>query len=308
MKRVIGIGETILDILFKGDTPVKAVPGGSTFNSMISLGRMGVDASFISEVGNDRIGKMILDSLQDSGVDSSCVCCFADGKSPLALAFLDEKNDAEYLFYKDYPNNRLDVEFPKITSEDIVLYGSYFVLNPVLREKTKAFLEYARECGATLYYDINFRKTHITERVKLAGALLENLEFADIVRGSADDFLYLYNMTDAEYIYKDKIKFYCPNFIFTCGDGDVHLFTKEFSKSYKVKDVEVCSTVGAGDNFNAGVVYGLVSGNVAREELGSLSQKRWDKIIGCGLDFSAHACTLIENYIDKKWADGYTAG
>ena len=34
MKRAIGIGETVLDILFKNDQPQKAVPGGWTFNSI----------------------------------------------------------------------------------------------------------------------------------------------------------------------------------------------------------------------------------------------------------------------------------
>lgn len=305
MSKIIGIGETVFDILFKNGQPVKAVPGGSVYNSIISLGRVGADASFISEVGDDKIGKIILEHLHDSGVDASSVCCFSGGKSPLALAFLNERNDAEYLFYKDYPNNRLEVEFPKIEQGDIVLYGSYFVLNPVLRDKTKAFLEYAKECGAILYYDINFRKNHIAERIKLGEALIENLEFADIVRGSADDFRYLYDMTDAEKIYKEKIKFYCPEFIFTSGDGDVKLFTKDFTGTFPVKQVEVVSTVGAGDNFNAGVVYGLLSAAVERDSLASLSKNEWCRIIACGLDFSAHACTLIENYVDKEWATNY---
>ena len=305
MGRVIGIGETVLDILFKNGQPVKAVPGGSVYNSIISLGRMGLDAAFISEVGDDRVGEMILSHLRDSGVDASAVCCFSGGKSPLSLAFLNERNDAEYLFYKDYPNNRLEVEFPKIGPGDIVLYGSYFVLNPVLRAKTKAFLEYAHEQGALLYYDINFRKTHAPERIKLAEALIENLEFADIVRGSADDFTYLYEMTDADKIYKEKIKFYCPNFIFTSGDGDVRLFTKDGSERYPVKKIEVVSTVGAGDNFNAGVVYGLMRAGATREALPAMDGVEWNRIMGCGLDFSAHACTLIENYVDKEWAENY---
>lgn len=305
MSRVIGIGETVFDILFKKGQPVKAVPGGSVYNSIISLGRVGAEATFISEVGDDRIGEIILSHLRDSGVDASSVCCFSGGKSPLALAFLNERNDAEYLFYKDYPNNRLEVEFPHIEKGDIVLYGSYFVLNPVLREKTKAFLEYAKESGATLYYDINFRKNHVAERIKLGEALIENLEFADIVRGSADDFNYLYEMTDAEKIYKEKIKFYCPNFIFTSGDGDVQLFTKDFTERFPVKEVEVVSTVGAGDNFNAGVVYGLLCESVESEMLPLLNNEQWCRIVSCGLDFSAHACTLIENYVDKEWAANY---
>ena len=53
MKRVIGIGETVLDILFKDDQPQKAVPGGSTFNSIVSLGRAGVPCAMVTEVGGD---------------------------------------------------------------------------------------------------------------------------------------------------------------------------------------------------------------------------------------------------------------
>lgn len=305
MSKVIGIGETVFDILFKNNQPVKAVPGGSVYNSIISLGRTGAEATFISEVGDDKIGKIILSHLRDSGVDASSVCSFSGGKSPLALAFLNERNDAEYLFYKDYPNNRLEVEFPKIEKGDIVLYGSYFVLNPVLREKTKAFLEYAKASGAILYYDINFRKNHVAERIKLGEALIENLEFADIVRGSADDFNYLYEMTDAEKIYKEKIKFYCPEFIFTSGEGDVKLYTRNFTATYPVKKIDVVSTVGAGDNFNAGVVYGLLAAATEREALPTLNETEWSRIISCGLDFSAHACTLIENYVDKEWATNY---
>ena len=305
MSKVIGIGETVFDILFKNNQPVKAVPGGSVYNSIISLGRTGAEATFISEVGDDKIGEIILSHLRDSGVDASSVCSFSGGKSPLALAFLNERNDAEYLFYKDYPNNRLEVEFPKIEKGDIVLYGSYFVLNPVLREKTKAFLEYAKASGAILYYDINFRKNHVAERIKLGEALIENLEFADSVRGSADDFNYLYEMTDAEKIYKEKIKFYCPEFIFTSGEGDVKLYTRNFTATYPVKEIDVVSTVGAGDNFNAGVVYGLLAAATEREALPTLNETEWSRIISCGLDFSAHACTLIENYVDKEWATNY---
>lgn len=306
MGRIIGIGETLLDIIFKNGQPVKAVPGGSVYNSMITVGRMGLDAAFISEIGDDKVGSIILSHMKESGVDASSVTLFKEGKSPLALAFLNEKNDAEYLFYTDYPGDRLDVEFPRIMPGDIVLYGSYFVLNPQLRAKTKAFLEYAHGQGALLYYDINFRKTYANDRIKLAGALIENLELADVVRGSADDFTYLYEMTDADKIYNEKIKFYCKNFIFTSGDGDVRLFNANGSACYPIKKVEVVSTVGAGDNFNAGISYGLSVLGISRDTLPEMSQEQWDKVMGCGLDFSAHACTQIENYADKQWAAEYS--
>ena len=85
-------------------------------------------------------------------------------------------------------------------------------------------------------------------------------------------------------------------------------FARGVNAVYPVKQVDVVSTVGAGDNFNAGVLYGLVKGEVTREKLAQLTAAEWDGIISNGLDFSAYACTLIENYVDKEWAKNYIKG
>ena len=68
MRKVIGIGETILDIIFRGDQPSAAVPGGSVFNGIVSLGRMGANVGFISETGNDRVGNIILQFMRDNNI------------------------------------------------------------------------------------------------------------------------------------------------------------------------------------------------------------------------------------------------
>ncbi len=95
-KRVIGIGETVLDILFKNDQPQKAVPGGSTFNSIVSLGRAGVPCAMLTEVGGDHVGDIICNFLVDNGVSSEYVCRHENAKSHITLAFLNEHNDAQY--------------------------------------------------------------------------------------------------------------------------------------------------------------------------------------------------------------------
>ena len=151
MQKVIGIGETVLDIIFKNEQPIGAVPGGSTFNCLISLGRSGVKASLVSETGNDHVGRRIIDFIEKNGVDASCVYVYPDSKSPVSLAFLNEKNDADYIFYKDHVNDRLEFSYPDIQKDDIVVFGSYFAVNPVIRPQVQAFLEYARNRGAILY-------------------------------------------------------------------------------------------------------------------------------------------------------------
>ena len=163
MKRVIGIGETVLDILFKNDQPQKAVPGGSTFNSIVSLGRAGVPCAIITETGGDHIGDMICTFLERNGVSSEYVCRHKGTKSHITLAFLNEQNDAQYEFYKDHATDLLDNQLPQVTREDVVLFGSFFAINPVIRPVVSAFLRGAKEAGAWLYYDVNFRKNHIAE-------------------------------------------------------------------------------------------------------------------------------------------------
>ena len=147
MRKVIGIGETVLDIIFKNDQPIGAVPGGSVFNGIISLGRSGVPASFISETGNDRVGKTIIKFLEENHVNGDNMFVYPESKSPISLAFLNEQNDAEYIFYKDHPHDQLEFVYPDIQADDIVMFGSYYAVNPVIRPQVAAFLDYAKTKG-----------------------------------------------------------------------------------------------------------------------------------------------------------------
>ncbi|GFI00277.1 carbohydrate kinase [uncultured Phocaeicola sp.] len=305
MRKVIGIGETILDILFKDNQPTAAVPGGSVFNGIISLGRLGVNVSFISETGNDKVGDIILKFMRENGVSTDYVNVFPEGKSPVSLAFLNERNDAEYLFYKDYPRLRLDVAMPEIHRDDIVMIGSYYAVTPQLRDKVKELLDQAREKGAIIYYDVNFRSTHKNEAIKLLPVILENFEYADIIRGSVEDFENMFGLADADKIYKSKIEFYCPYFICTHGGKEIRLYTKGMKKHYDVEPLQTVSTVGAGDNFNAGVVFGLLKHRIRRDDLEELSEDDWDHVIRCGKDFSADVCMSLSNSISKSFAAGY---
>ena len=304
MRKVIGIGETVLDIIFKNDQPMAAVPGGSVFNGIISLGRSGIDASFISETGNDRVGKKIINFLKDNNVNTDNINVYPESKSPVSLAFLNECNDAEYVFYKDHPRDQLDFIYPDVQKDDIVMFGSYYAVNPVIRPQVVAFLDYARNHGAILYYDVNFRSAHKNEVMKLTSNILENLEYADIVRGSIEDFENMFNMSDADKIYRGEIEFYCKRFICTNGSKSVELRSSKLKKSYPVDDTPTVSTIGAGDNFNAGFVYGLIKHGVDKEMLeAGLSEEQWDNLIFSAQQFSYNACQSLNNSIDKDFGD-----
>jgi len=304
MRKVIGIGETVLDIIFRNNQPIGAVPGGSTYNAMVSLGRAGVSAQFISETGNDRVGALIRSFLEENHVDSQYVCVYENSKSPLSLAFLNEQNEAEYLFYKDHPNDQLDFVMPEINSDDIVMFGSYYAVNPVIRPQVKGFLDYAKQNGAILYYDVNFRPSHKTEVVKLTPNIIENLELADIVRGSNEDFQVMYGIDSADKVYDAEISFYCKKFICTQGASPLVLHADGcLRKEYPVTLIEkTVSTIGAGDNFNAGLVFGMIKNGITRDSIDrGLTSEQWDNIIASGMAFSAECCKSLDNYISVEF-------
>ena len=305
MRKVIGIGETVLDIIFKNDQPIGAVPGGSVFNGIISLGRCGIPTSFISETGNDRVGKKIISFLKENNVNAEYLYVYPETKSPISLAFLNENNDAEYIFYKDHPHDQLDFVYPDIQPDDIVMFGSYYAVNPVIRPQMVAFLDHAKNKGAIIYYDVNFRASHQHEVMKLTPNILENLEYADIVRGSSEDFEILYKKTDADALYRSQISFYTKNFILTQSKEPVELRAEGgISKQYTIEQGEVVSTIGAGDNFNAGFVYGLIKYGVTREMVRTgFSEDLWDQIISCAIKFSANVCQSIDNSVDVAFGE-----
>ena len=306
MRKVIGIGETTLDIIFKDGQPISAVPGGSAFNAIISLGRAGVNTTFIAETGNDRVGRCIIDFLKENGVNADYVNVFPDSKSPISLAFLDEENNADYLFYKDHPHDRLEFVYPEVNADDIIVFGSFFSVNPVVRPQVADFLEYAHKRGAILYYDVNYRASHKDEIMKITPNLIENLEYADVVRGSRDDFSILYRMPEAQRVYTAEISFYCKKFICTDGANPIEVRAENgFGKAYDVpKNDHVVSTIGAGDNFNAGFIYGLIHNGITKDDiLRGLSEAQWDQCIACGQQFSAESCKDIYNYISKEYGE-----
>lgn len=303
MRKVIGIGETMLDIIFKNGKPIEAVPGGSTFNGIVSLGRAGVKTVFVSETGNDRVGEYVRDFLRDNNVDTSAINVFHETKSPVSLAFLDKDNNADYIFYRDQKHDHMDFAYPDIQKDDIVVFGSFYAVNPALRPQVSGLLEYARQRGAIIYYDVNFRKAHQADVMKVTPNLIDNLEYADIVRGSKEDFEVLYKKDSAERVYRAETSFYCKRFIYTDGPNPVSVFSNNgFHKEYAMPKTETVSTIGAGDNFNAGFIYGMIKYGVTRDDVEQgLSEEVWDKLIATATAFSADCCKDIFNYISKEF-------
>lgn len=300
-KHIYAVGETILDIIFRDGQPRAARPGGSSFNAAITLGRLGAPVTMISEMGNDRVGDLIASFMTENGVDTGSISRYEEGQSAIALAFLNQESDAEYQFYKDYPHQRLQVEYPEFGSDDLLLFGSFYALNPGIRPRLKRLLQKASEAGVLVLYDPNFRSTHLAEREDLLPVIMENMEFATMVRASDEDLLNIFHVKRAEEAW-EQVKAHCKVLIYTANAHGVTLMTEHLRMHLEVEAIEPLSTIGAGDTFNAGIIYGLYLRGVRREQIGALGRKEWEQILKGAMAFSKEVCLSYDNYLPVEIA------
>lgn len=302
MPTIYAIGETIYDIIFRENQPRAAKPGGSMLNSAVSLGRCGLKVEMITEIGNDQVGRVVLDFLHENGVSASFINPVAEFKTPISLAFLDENGNANYSFYKKYPAERLNIEWPAAGKGDVVLFGSFYSLDKAIRSKIIPFIKKSKEKGAIIIYDPNIRKNHLDEIKSLMHLVEENIALADIVRGSNEDFENLFGLSDVEAVYSRVKEIACKYLVVTKGENGCVFYSEKINLHIPAKKVEVISTIGAGDAFNAGIVAGLYKLDLNVDDLVNIKTGNWTEILGFGLNFAADVCGSYDNYISMETA------
>ncbi len=300
MKRIYTIGETVFDIIFRGRDPVAARAGGSMLNTAVSLGRLGLPVDFISEYATDRAGEITDDFLAENAVNTGMVYRYSEGKTAVSLAFLNDSNDASYTFHKSYPAQRLRIALPDFNREDLVLFGAFYSLMPEVRPQLMQFVKAARNAGAGILYDPNIRSPHKDEIHALRELVYENISLAGIVRGSDEDFRTICDISDGPAAYKLIRSHGCNTLVYTKSNTGVEIHTPGGMMELPVPEVKTLSTIGAGDSFNAGLLYGIFNAGKRVEEL---SLNELSGIVETAITFGSHVCTQYDNYISRSFAE-----
>jgi len=113
----------------------------------------------------------------------------------------------------------------------------------------------------------------------------------------------IYKLNDADKVYHSEISFYCKNFICTRGKDPISVHAEgNFHKDYDIESLKTVSTIGAGDTFNAGIIYGLLKEHITLHQIEEgLSAAQWDALIGYAQAFSAACCQDIYNYVSETF-------
>ena len=299
-RRVFGIGEIVLDVIFRQGQPQASMAGGSVLNALVSLSRGDESVFIVSETGQDHVGEMILSFLDDNGISTEYVYRFEKGQTPVAFAFLNDQMNASYEFYKQYPSVRRLIIPKTFSSDDVLLFGSFYGIAPEVREDVRKAVSEAKKNNALIIYDPNIRSQHKLDE-NCRNFIIENMIMANIIRASDEDLNYIFGVDNPENAY-NIVKEYCDILVVTQNSKDVILFTHDLCISYPVPRIKPVSTIGAGDNFNAGMVKAIITNNIKSNDLnvnGRVTEDSWNKIIMEGISYSSKVCLSYENYIPK---------
>lgn len=296
--KVCALGEITFDIIFKDGRPVDSKVGGSVVNTLVSLGRQGVPVRLIAASGFDEVGLLTREFLKSNGIDISRLSVY-QGTSRIALAFLDKKNNATYSFYNGLNRNNLPLVFPSGISGGLVLFGSSFGIKPEVRAGLVRFLDKARTSGSLVYYDPNIRANTFSNNERAKEWIVENIKFSNIVKGSIEDFEAIFGSNHPQEAY-NAVKRINPDVVLlvTSGKDGADLFTPVMNEHYDVPQIIPVSTIGAGDAFSAGIIYGLHLANADNTGLDSLHKNKWLKVVEWAIKFSSEVCLSYDNYIE----------
>lgn len=253
MRKIIAIGECVLDVLFRNDHPVASFPGGRLLNAAAMLGSEGHQVYFVGEAARDHVGDIIVDYLSSKGVNVQSIDRFTDGITPTSLVFIGD-NSKTSIRHERYPAESFDVVWPRIDSDDIVIFGTFYSLEERVRTRLFEIVKYAAERGAIIIYLPGFSPELANHITRVKPAILENFEVADIVISRSRDLQTIFGDDNDDSCYNNHMRFYCYNMLNADKDAcRLRLYARD-------KKQEIAFSLS--DNpliWNAGIIAGLVN-------------------------------------------------
>ena len=258
MKDLVTIGEILIDLTYSGrqnGVPVYvANPGGAPANVAVAAARLGADSAFIGKVGNDYYGGFLRETLTENKVDVSGMLTDASAPTTLAVVSLTDAGERSFSFYRRNCADTLlspeEISDELLGNTRFLHFGSVSLTDDPARSATLFAAKRAKELGATVTYDPNYRANLWNSEKEAVERMKSVLGFVDILKISEEELPLLTGTDDPEAGTRQLFDEYGISLILlTLGaDGAYYRRGGETGKAEGFK-VKVADTNGAGDTF-----------------------------------------------------------
>lgn len=266
---IVVAGEALIDLIVRPDGEIVPIPGGSPFNSVRAIARLGVPASWVGGLSDDLFGRMLEAGLAADGVGRGQVQR-TSLPTTLALAELGSDGSASYRFYTEATSSPAVLPGPlsggiPATARAFLTGSLGLVLEPMA--STLEAVAAAVPADRIVMLDPNARPSITRDPDAWRGRMARVMARADIVRASAEDLEYLRpgSPLDAAAAW---VKARGPRVVLvTDGSRPVRVITLEGTELVPAPPIDVVDTVGAGDTFGGAFLACLVHEGVGPDGL-----------------------------------------
>jgi len=278
MAEVVTIGETMASVIPQDFLPLEYVGdyrisiAGAESNVAIGLAKLGHKSSWISRLGNDALGRLVMKKIRAEGVDTNGVVPDKDHRTGLMVKEFGPQDTSVYYYREHSAASFLteeDVTLDKLRGAKIVhVSGITPILSPSCRRMTDSLVPLLKEQGIAFSFDPNIRRTlwgQTDYRPYIRNLLLS----ADIVLTGMDEArILLEDKIDARAAVEEQVK-QIVDFLRQNGaswiavkNGAAGAYAADrkdmvFLPPYPCRLVD---SVGAGDAFDAAFLAGILEG------------------------------------------------
>ena len=278
---LLSCGDALIDFLpvksVDGRDAIVPVVGGACLNIAVGMARLGAPTGFIGGISTDLFGRMITDHAVASQVELG-YATHSDHQTTLAFvrtvagepqyAFYDEQTASRNWIYR-----RGAIPFGEI---EAIHVGSTTLADEKGAAEALAMVEDARG-SVTISFDPNCRPNLVKQKTRYVDRMDAFAATADIVRMSDVDFEFLYGRGDYAGRAKSLIEAGASLVVVTRGIRGAQAWHREAGAvEVQAPTVDVVDTVGAGDSFQAALLFALRA--VGRIGPGSLAQMNYDEL------------------------------
>jgi fructokinase len=293
---LLSCGDALIDFLpvkaVDGRDAVVPVVGGSCLNIAVGMARLGASTGFVGGISTDLFGRMIADHATASQVDLRYAT-----RSPhqATLAFVRTVGgEPQYAFYDEATASRNWIYRPgsiPFGEIEAIHVGSTTLTNDNGAAETLAMLADAGG-SVTVSFDPNCRPNLVKDKARYIAQMDEFAAMADIVRMSDVDFEFLYGGGDHAERAKALIAAGASLVVITRGIKGAQAWHQGAGAvDVKAPVVNVVDTIGAGDSFQAALLFALRAiGRIGAQALAQANAEELRRVLSFATGCAAITC------------------
>lgn len=274
--RVIALGETMLMFappgheLIEHSESFRAFIGGSEANVAVGLARLGMPAGWVGKLPRNALGHKVENGIRRYGVDTGGIVWSETGRVGTFFVEVGAKPRPTRTIY-----DRAGSAFTTLTADELDwayigqtewlhLTGITPALSDTCRAAAPEILRRARALGVKVSLDLNYRSMLWSPDAARA-AWLEMLPHVDVLIATESDAALLLDADVSREALLTKLHAaHRPDaVVLTCGGRGSVAFDGRDMLARPVVIPEGVYRIGAGDAFAAGLLYGLISADLA---------------------------------------------